>query len=163
MPGTANPRMDVRDGLVVGFIAYITVAAFYGLFDLAGGRGPFRTAHVLAHAVFGGEGSAPPVVDMDAVVRYDGIHLVLSLLIGVVVMLVVGYGERTPSRARLAGMVVVGGYFATVAAVWMLTRSVSGMVPWWSIAGANGASVVLASMYVMWRRPGVGARLFLAG
>lgn len=154
-----TPRQDLRDGLVVGLIAYVTVAVFYGVFDLVAARGAFYTVHVLANVVPGGEGTVPPVVDMDGVVRYDGIHLAASLLIGVIVMLVVGHGDRHPAQARLAGLVVVAGYFVTVAAVWMLTRRASGLIPWWSIAGANAAAVLAASLYVVWRRPGVARRL----
>ncbi len=44
----------VRDGLVVGVIAYVAVAAFYAIFDVLAARGSLYTLDLLGKAVFRG-------------------------------------------------------------------------------------------------------------
>ena len=48
-----TPR-SLRDGLLVGLLAYLSVAGFYALFDLAAARGVLYTVNMLGMAVLRG-------------------------------------------------------------------------------------------------------------
>jgi len=148
----------LRDGVVLGLIAYIAVAAFYAVFDVLAARGTLYTVDLLGKAVF--RGLRDPAVlqlpvrpDFTAVFLYNALHLVASLAIGLVVAWLIAQAER---RARLAWLflaVIVGGYVVTILAVGALTGPIRSLLPWWSIVVANSAAVVLAGGWLSWRRP----------
>lgn len=157
-------RRTIREGLVVGLIAAVSVALFYAIFDFLAARGTFFTVDILGKAVF--QGLRDPSIlmlpvrpDPSAILQYNALHLLISLAIGLVVTGLVGYAERHPSRARLVALVIVGGFLVTVLAVNALVAPIRPLVPWWSIVAANVVAVVLAGLYLMRRRPGIARRL----
>lgn len=159
-----TPKQDTRDGVLVGLIAYAAVAAFYSIFDVLAGRGFLFTVNVLGRAVFRGLRDPivlqyPVAIDDTAIFLYNGMHLVLSLVIGLVVMRLVGESERNPGRARSRLMMVVAGFVVTIAVVGWLSVPIRPVLPWWSIVVANSLAVVLAAVYVVRQRPGVFGRL----
>jgi hypothetical protein len=154
----------VREGLVVGVIASMTVALFYAAFDLLAARGPLYTPTVLGSAVFRGLRDPsilqlPLAADTAAVMWYSLLHLALSLVIGLIVTGLVADAERTPSHAPMVLFIIVGGFFVTVLAVGYLTRDMRPVLPWWSIVSANLLAVFVASRYVLARHPGIFARM----
>ena len=119
----------VRDGLVVGLIAYASVALFYSAFAFLAARGPFYTVDLLGKAMF--QGLRDPAVLMFSVTRdptaiflYNAFHLAMSLGIGVVVTSLIEQAERHPSQALLIVVMLVAGGVLTVFAVAYLTESV---------------------------------------
>lgn len=158
----------VRDGLVVGLIAYASVALFYSAFDFLAARGPFYTVDLLGKAMF--QGLRDPAVLMFSVTRdpaaiflYNAFHLAMSLGIGVVVTSLIEQAERHPSQALLIVVMLVAGGVLTVFAVAYLTESVRPLLPWWSIVVANGLAALLAGAYLLRRHPGLWQRLGPAG
>ena len=154
----------IRDGLIVGLIAYATVALFYSVFDLLAARGMLFTVDLLGRALF--KGLRDPAVlmfpierDLTAILLYNAFHLVVSLGIGLVVVSLVAHAERYPSQARLVFIMIVAGGFLTVFGVGYLTDAVRPLLPWWSIAVANVVAVLLAGLYLVRRRPGLWQRL----
>jgi hypothetical protein len=150
---------------VVGLIAYAAVAAFYSLFDLLAARGTFYTVNILGRVVFRGVRDAavlqaPAPIDGGAVFAYDGVHLVLSLLIGVVVVQLASTGERNSALARPMVLVIVGGFVLTIFAMAVLSTPIRPLLPLWSIVLANSLAVVLAGAWLVSRRPGLVGRLF---
>ncbi|MDH5628183.1 MAG: hypothetical protein OEY69_07805, partial [Candidatus Krumholzibacteria bacterium] len=91
------------------------------------------------------------------------LHFSISLAIGLVVTGLVEYADRHPARARLVTLVIVAGFVVTVYGVNLLIGPVRALVPWWSIVVANLFAVLLAGLYLMKQRPGVGRRLLGAG
>lgn len=162
-------RRTLRDGFIVGLIAYASVALFYGAFDLLAARGSLYTVDLLGRAVF--RGLRDPAVlqfpmspDMASIFWYNGLHLVLSLTIGLIVTTLVDQAERNPSRSRLILAVIVGGFVVTVAFVSLLTESVRSLLPLWSIVFANACASLLAGLYLLRTRPGLLRRMMpLAG
>lgn len=160
-------RRAVRDGLIVGLIAYAAVAIFYSAIDMLAARGPLFTVDLLGKAVFRGLRDPgvlqfPIPVDYGAVFSYNALHLLLSLAIGVIVTRILAYAERRPERAPLVLFVVVAGGVITVLVVGYLTQSMRPLLPWWSIVVANVAAAVTAGIYVLARHPGL-RRLMLPG
>lgn len=154
----------IRDGLIVGLIAYAAVALFYTVFDLLAARGMLYTVDLLGRALF--KGLRDPAVlmfpierDLTAVLLYNAFHLVVSLGIGLVVVSLVGHAERYPAQALLVFIMIVAGGVLTVFGIGYLTESVRPLLPWWSIAVANVVAVLLAGLYLVRRRPGLWQRL----
>ena len=153
-----------RDGLVVGLIAYASVAMFYSAFDLLAARGALYTVDLLGRAMF--EGLRDPSIlmfslerDATAILLYNAFHLVVSLGIGLLVTILIDHAARHPSQALLVLVMIVAGGVLTVFAVAYLTEPMRPVLPWWSIVVANVLATVLAGLYVIRRRPGLWHRL----
>ncbi len=160
----AADRRTLRDGLVVGLIAYGAVAVFYSTFDLLAAREAFYTVDHLGKAVF--RGLRDPAVllfpgrpDFTAIFLYNGLHLLLSLAIGVTVVRIVAHAERVPSQAGLATGAIVAGFVVTILAVGWFTAPMRPVLPWWSIVVANALASALAGWYLLGTRPGLWSRM----
>ncbi|HEY9384849.1 MAG TPA: hypothetical protein VIP80_15165 [Gemmatimonadales bacterium] len=163
---TSAPR-PLRDGLLVGLVAYAAVAVFYAAFDLLAARGALYTVNVLGKAVFRGLRDPavvmlPLPLDTGAILLYNALHLVVSLVIGLVVVGLLVEAERHPARRRVMLAVIVAGFLITVVAVGLASRPFRPVLPWWSIVAANTAAVMLAAWYLERRLPGIGRRMLSA-
>jgi hypothetical protein len=160
----ARERGALGEGLLVGLVAYASVALFYAAFDFLAARGPLFTVNLLGQAVFNGVRDPsvlqfPMPIDWAVVLRYNALHLVLSLGIGVVVVRLITEAEQAPQRARAMLVTIVAGFFVTVLAVGILTSPIRPLLPWWSIVVANAVAVVVAGSYLLRTHPGVWHRL----
>lgn len=160
----ASSRHDTRDGLVLGLIAYASVAAFYALFDILAARGLLYTVNLLGRAAFRGLRDPavlqfPVTIDPVAVFLYNGVHLLLSLAIGLIVVRLVSRAERVPSQAWPMFLLIVAGFVATVVAIGVLSTPIRVVLPWWSIVVANASAVVAGVAFLSRRRPGVVGRV----
>ncbi len=154
----------VRQGLVVGLIGYASVAALYAAFDFIAARGIFYTVDLLGKSVF--EGLRDPAVlglpmqlDVTAIVWYSALHLLISLVIGLIVTGLVEQAERRPSLAPMVLLTIVAGFVVTIVAVGLLTSPIRPLLPWWSIVVANALAVLFAGWYLLHSRPGTWRRL----
>ncbi|MBK6488419.1 MAG: hypothetical protein IPF98_16560 [Gemmatimonadetes bacterium] len=157
-----------REGIVVGLIAYVSVAALYAVFDQLAARGSLYTLDLLGKALFRGLRDPavlelPQASDRTAMALYNGLHLVTSLAIGLIVTWLATQAERRPERASLVGIVIAAGFVVTVLAVGMLTAPIRPLLPWWSIVVANGLAVVFAGWYLVRRHPDLPHRLLPFG
>ena len=115
-----KPRsLGFREGLIVGLIAYMSVAAFYAVFDLLASRGSLHTLDLLGKVVF--RGLRDPTVlqlpiqyDPMSMLWYNGLHLVASLAIGLNVTRLVVQGERHPAQASVVLAIIVLGFVVTI-------------------------------------------------
>lgn len=154
----------IRTGLIVGLIAYAAVALFYSAFDLLAARGGLYTVDLLGKAVF--RGLRDPAVlqfpidrDSQAIFLYNGLHLVLSLTIGLIVVALIVHAERDPSHGLIVLLALVAGGIVTVLLVGYLTEPMRPLLPWWSIVIANLIAASLAGAYLLYTRPGLWSRL----
>ncbi|NNE36291.1 MAG: hypothetical protein HKN13_13720 [Rhodothermales bacterium] len=161
MVGKNRTDLTWRDGVAVGLIAYICVAVFYSAFDFLAARGSLFTVDLLGKAVF--KGLRDPAVleypielDTVAIFWYNAVHLVVSLLIGLIAVRVVAQAEREPRQRFLVMLVVTAGFFVTVFGVGALTGSFRTVLPWWSIVVANGFSMATAAVYLIPKTPNLG-------
>ena len=160
----AQANRTIRDGLVVGIIGYFAVAALYAAFDIIAARGALHTVDLLGKAVFRGLRDPavlglPMQLDMTAIFWYNGLHLLVSLAIGLVVTDLVEFSERRPSQSWLVLLILVAGFVVTVAAVGVLTEPIRPLLPWWSIVAANVLAVLFAGGYLLKKRPGTRSLL----
>jgi hypothetical protein len=154
----------LREGLVVGFAAYASVAVFYAAFDLLAARGALYTVNLLGMAVFRGVRDPgilelPVPLDPAAIFWYNAVHLVISLAIGLTVVGLVAQAERHPPQARLVLFLIVAGFVVTILGVGLLTVSMRPVLPWWSIVVANSLAVVVGGSYLLRQHPGIWRRL----
>ena len=156
-------RRTLREGLIVGLIAYITVALFYSAFDFLAARGALFTVDMLGKAAFRGLRDPavlmlPDQLDLAAIFLYNGLHFILSLVIGLVVTAIVDQADRHPSAAPILLLVIVAGGALTVLAVGFLTQAARAVLPWSSIVVANVLAAGLAGLYLVRQRPGLRRR-----
>lgn len=160
----ARDNRVLREGLLVGFVAYLAVAVFYAAFDILAARGPLYTVNLLGLAVFAGvrdpsvlQFPIPP--NPSAIFWYNALHLVLSLAIGLIVVRLVAEAEREPSHTRAVLFTIVAGFVVTILGVGLLTSPIRVLLPWWSIVVANAVAVVAAGSYLLKAHPGIWRRL----
>ncbi len=161
MPGE---NRVIREGVMVGLVAYMAVAAFYAMFDLLAARGPLYTVNLLGLAVFDGTRGlsitqGPITMDLSGILWYNALHLVFSLVIGLIVVRLIAEAERHPGRARLVLYTIIGGFVVTILAVGQLTEPIRPMLPFWSIVLANLLAVLFAGWYLLRWHPGIWGRL----
>jgi hypothetical protein len=154
----------VRDGIIVGLIAYAAVAVFYSILDFLAARGTLYTVDLLGKAMFRGLRDPgvlqyPISVDLTTVFWYNAFHLVTSVAIGLIVTSLVAYAEHHPKQARLVLIAIIAGFVVTIIAVGRMTSSIRPLFPWWSIVVANVLATLLAGFYLLRARPGIGTRL----
>jgi hypothetical protein len=157
-----------RTGFIVGLFAYASVALFYSIFDFLAARGTLYTVNLLGRSVFGGLRDAgvlhlPVRLEPLAIIAYNGLHLALSLAIGLVVVRLVAHAERDPAHARLMLSIIVLGFFGTILAVGLISAPIRPVLPWWSIVVANTLAVGVAAVYLVRTHPGLGRRLLRPG
>ena len=162
-----NERRTLRDGIVVGLIGYAAVALFYSAFDMLASRGMFYTVNLLGKALFRGLRDPavlmfPMQLDVSAAFLYNAVHLAAALIIGVVVTALVGMAEQQPSRRTMVRVILVLGFFVTVAVVATLTTPIRPLLPMWSVIASNAFAAAIAGAYLLTRRPGLWGKLALA-
>jgi hypothetical protein len=154
----------MREGVVLGLIAYASVAVFYSGFDFLASRGTLYTVNMLGLAMFRGLRDPavlqlPIPLDFTAIFWYNGFHFVSSLAIGLIVSRLIEQAERRPAQAHLILLIIVVGFALTVLGVGLLTGPMRPVLPWWSIALANALAALLAGSYLLQRHPGLLGRL----
>jgi len=153
-----------RQGIVVGLIAYASVAVFYSTFDLLAARGTLYTVDLLGKAVFRGLRDPgllqyPIRPDLSVIFWYNGLHLLISLAIGLLVTRLIVQADRHPAQAPMVFFALVAGLVLTIVGVGLLTRSIRPVLPWWSIVLSNGLATLVAGLYLLRKRPGIWGRL----
>ena len=160
----AMSSRTIQQGLVVGLIGYASVAALYAAFDFIAARGALYTVDLLGKSVFEGLRDTavlglPMQLDVTAIVWYSALHLLVSLVIGLIVTGLVEQAERQPSLAPMVLFTIVAGFVVTIVAVGLLTDPIRPLLPWWSIVVANTLAVFFAGGYLLHQRPGPWRRL----
>lgn len=153
-----SPNRWIREGVVTGLIAYVAVALFYLAFDLVAARGALFTVNQIGQLMLNGSSGLaltgqPIPFDITAIIGYSAVHLVASLLIGVLVCRLVHEAEWRPMLAQVALLFIVAGFAATIAIVGLLSASIRDVVPWWSIIAANALAVLVAGLVMIRRHP----------
>jgi hypothetical protein len=155
-----SANRTLKEGLVVGLIGYAAVAVFYAFFDFLAARGPLYTVNLLGLTVFRGLRDPtvlrlPMDIDAGAIWLFNGLHLVVSLAIGLVVTWLVSQAEGPPARARLAMLTIVAGFFITILGVGLFSSPIRDLLPWWSVVLANVLAVLVGGAYLLRKHPGL--------
>ena len=154
----------IKEGIIIGFIGYASVALLYVFFDIIAARGLLFTVDILGKALFRGlldplAMAEPAALDLEAIFWYNIFHLVTALIIGLLVISFVDLTDRKPSQGQFILFTLFLGFVITVVVVSFLTSPISDFLPWWSVIIANSISVVCSSYYLFKKHPGIGPHL----
>jgi hypothetical protein len=138
----------VREGVVAGVLGATAVAVWFFIVDLIGGRALF-TPTTLGAGLLSIFGRSPEPQVMN-VIAYTIFHYAVFILVGIIAVILVHAGERSPSV--LAGSMILFvaielGFYGMVA---MLEETVLGNLAWYQILAGNLLAAVLMGTY-LWR------------
>lgn len=161
----AHSFRTLKESLIVGLIGYSSVAVLYAAFDFLAVRGSLYTVDLLGKALFRGLRdpavlALPIELDMTTIFWFNGIHLLISLVIGFIIVAIISWSERKPAQRGIVLFAVIAGFIITIFAVAILTAEIRLLLPMWSIIVANVLAVLLGGTYLIRKHPGIHKRLF---
>ncbi len=139
-------------GLLAGLIGYVTVVALFGFINVVGGEAVFHTAALLGSALFfGARGAAEVVAGPGPIIAYNGVHMLVSLVIGLGAAWLIFQTEKNHPLWFIVFFVFLAGFIYSVALVGVLVAEVVELLSWPVIVIANVAAGVTAGGYLWWR------------
>lgn len=160
----ASTSRVLTEGLFAGLIGYAVVALFLGVVDLLTGRSFFWTAAFLGQTLLGGFGEpGGDAVTAGAVFAYNGVHLLVFLVVGLAVAWLVYEVEIHPAFWYVAFFVFLGAFFLSLVVLMAVGDPGTGALPWWRIAGANVAAALCMGVYLHRLHPRLRERIELHG
>jgi len=141
----------VTEGLITGFVWYGTVVLLFALLNLSSGEGIFHTPSVLGSALFfSGEGGTT-VTGAAPGIAYNGVHILISLVIGLGAAWLVFQTERHHPLWFVVFFIFLAGFIFSVVIVGVMAAELSDLISWPVIVLANLLAGVTAGGY-LWRR-----------
>jgi hypothetical protein len=156
---TPTWRRILGQGLVAGLIGFATIAVVLAVVNLAAGRSPFFTAAVLGAALFYGI-SDPALVSVTPayVFAYNGVHLAVFLVFGLVAAALAAVADRGWQLWYLALFFFIFIAFHLIAAVEALAAPMRATLPDAVVWGAGIAASVLMATYLIRAHPRMRTR-----
>ncbi len=145
---SASRERILFEGLVAGLLAYLAVALVFAGADLLLGRAPFATPAAIGGILF--YGGAPALVSAGPVAAANGVHILLSIALGLVAALVVEETERHPQFFYVTFLLVVFFLIASTAVLLGIPSAITRAAPWAVILVANLVGLAVAGIY-LWR------------
>jgi hypothetical protein len=138
-------REILQGGFFSGAIGYATVSLFHAVLNVLGGRPPWSTLEAMGNALFAGGGPGP-------LIAYNGIHLALFLLIGLIASLLVEELELHPGFWYVIFFMLVTGFVVGFALSVVLTGSIA-HVNALSVAAGNLLAALAMGTYLYLSHP----------
>ena len=156
----ASRERIVFEGLVAGLLAYMAVALVFAGADLVLGRALFATPALIGSVLFyGAHGAGPGPVSAGPVAAANGVHVLLSVGIGLVAALVVEETERHPQFFYATFFMVVAFLFASTAILLGVPSAITRAAPWAVTLVANVVGLAVAGAYLWRAHPRLRARV----
>lgn len=154
----------LAEGLITGFIGYITVILLFAAINLMAGDGFFHTPALLGSALFfsGGEGGSL-VQGPAPIIAYNGVHVLASLLIGLAAAWLVFQTERNRPLWFAVFFVFLAGFIYSVVVMGVFAAELVHLLSWPVIVVANLMAGVTAGGYLWWRHHRLWTELGKAG
>jgi hypothetical protein len=154
----------VVEGLVTGLIGYLTIVAVFGMLNVVSGEGLFHTAALLGSALFYGARDAGSLVSGPGpIIAYNGVHILISLLIGLGAAWLVFQAEKNRPLWYVVFFIFLAGFIYSVAVMGVFAAEMSDLLSWPLILFANLAAGFTAGGYLWWRHAGLLVELARAG
>jgi hypothetical protein len=141
----------VREGVVAGLLAALTISMWFLVGDLIQGRAFFTPAALGSALFLGATGIGQVEVTLWTVAGYSLLHFGAFITVGVVASAITGKVQSMPPMVRGVVLLLVIfeafslGFFAVVA------EFVFGSLAFWSIGAANLLAGIVMASY-LWRR-----------
>ncbi len=141
----------LREGFTAGLVLYLTVAVFFAAVNVFVGRSPFHTAHVLGDPLLGPAADPlGPSPRLPAVIAFNGLHVVASVVLGLGAALLVGAVERMRDAWYVFFFIFVAGSIVMILGLGVLAAEVSDVLAWHSVATAHLAGAATTTAYLWW-------------
>ncbi len=128
----------LTQGLIAGFIGYAAVVVFFAVSNLIAGRSPFYTAAALGSSLFYGlQDPSLLTIQPGPVLAYNGVHLLLSLLIGTAGAWLLFEIERHHFLWYFVGFIFLAGFIYSLVAIGIVSAEIAHVLPWWAVLTAN--------------------------
>ncbi len=150
---SASRERNLFEGLVAGVLAYLAVALVFAGADLLLGRAVFATPAAIGGILFYGAHGPLATVSAGPVAAANGVHILLSVAIGLVAALVVEETERHPQFFYATFFVVVAFLFASTAVLLGIPSAITRAAPWAVILVANVVGLAVAGAYLWHAHP----------
>ncbi len=145
----------LSEGLITGLLGYVVVVLFYGLLNLVTGLSFFSTAARLGAGLASPESSGA----VGAVLAFNGLHVVVFLVVGLLAAWLVMQMEKHPSFFILALFIGVAGLFAVMAAFLSFASRSGVELPIGSVFAANLLAGVAMGGYLLKVHPRLWAEI----
>jgi hypothetical protein len=145
-------RQVLSDGLLAGFIGYVTVVLVIALSDVVQGRPPFHTAGLLGSFLF--YDAADPMIRVAAwpgpVLAFNGVHLLTMLLFGTFLAWLVTLAEGGPEVWYVSLVALLFVLLHALGVPVLLPPAAAGAVSPWLVAFASSLAVITMGLF-LWR------------
>lgn len=157
----AGQRQRVlAQGLIAGVIGYATVALYFAIANAFAGRPILHTAALLGHRLLGRPVMSDLVViEPQAVLVYNGLHLVVFLGVGLIAAWLVAEIERYPQLWYFGLFLVLFVFFHVTGFVMAFVAPVSDTVSMGSALAVGVLAVLTMSAFLIKVNPELGARV----
>ena len=149
----------LRDGLFAGCIGYAVVVLFVSVTDAMQGRSPFHTAAALGSALFYGlEDPSQLVIQPGPILAYNGLHLMVFLLLGLIMAWLARLAERGPQFWFIAAalfMVVLPHAFGFP--IWF-SDVIRETISFWMVVIAASVAALAMGAWLWFTHPVIRAR-----
>jgi len=146
-------KTTLVEGLVAGLIGYASVAIVFLVANLMAGRPALFTAEVLGSAILNGNGGP------GAVLAFNGLHMVASLVIGMAAAWLLYETALRPRFWFAVLFLFVAGFILSTVVAGVFAVELTGAAPWWTVLTANGVAALLAGGYLWSQHPGLGSQI----
>ena len=150
MPRTG--KQVILDGFVAGLLGYAAVVLLFAFLNVASLQGVFHTPELLGRALLGGvtDGGSGPGSALAPVLAFNGLHLLISLALGLGVS---ALAERAEDDHALGfglvfGIIAVGGFVPIF--VGAITVELFGAITWRDVLAGSFAGALGTLGYVAW-------------
>jgi hypothetical protein len=151
---TAGPGDVILHGTVAGLVGYAAVVVFFLVADPISGRPLFHTPALLGGALFFGLlEPASLEIAPGPVLAYNGIHLLVFLLLGLLAAWFARLSERLPAGWVLALNLTVFVLFHVFGALLAFTEPIRAAIPLGDAVGATVLAVGAMTAYILWAHP----------
>ena len=124
-------------GVIAGIIGYATVVLFFTLLSLIGGRSPLEIPSAMGSALLLGGAGNGPAVEPGAVLAFNGLHMLLSVAVGLLVAWLLYEAERHYQLWYVVTLLLIGGFILSLLVMGVLGSELAHAVSWSSVLVAN--------------------------
>lgn len=150
----------MKEGFIAGLLGYAAVVLLFLVVNIAAGQPAFHTPALLGGALFSGmEGTDAVSLEPGPIIAYNGVHLLVSLLIGFGAAWLLLEAERFHSMWYVVFFAFLAAGIYVVVLFGAFAVEIRHVVSWGTVVvgSAAGASAILG--YLLWVHRGLAGEL----
>ena len=146
----------VVHGVLAGVLGYAAVVILFTIVSLMAGESPFAVPDAIGRVLTGAGGGG---LDPGSVLAFNGVHMLSSVLVGVIVTLLVRAAEQQPQLWYVIMLVLMGAFMWALLTVGVLGVELTHATTWPAVLVANLAWVAAVGWYLRRFHRGLARRL----